>query len=435
MSNYKLTFKLKQHTPIIHFQHDQHGATLRATEVKPKLDRFLIDKLKLTQIIHENGKKKEVPKNEYKKWFINEGKEHLALDYKLRFEPVLNKSYYLFFSFLNNDKKKNLANYIKDNKLINKTDKIDVEVIAPSPYFANNDKVKFNGDSIDSNRSKFEELRYGVLANENISGVITSFNKHKCQVSLNNQTYKDITLLEIVHKVLPEFFLVHNFGTRQNKGFGSFSISSINGKTSSNIVSIEFFKQAGFVFSRKINLGNRRDNRRNIINDKISAIFKKIDNHYKKLKNNPAQNTSAIRDYFSEKGIVWEKPKITKELIKKEKAPSNNYKYVRALLGLAELHDYQQFKKKVKIEHDESNKDKKIERFQSPIMYKVIGNDIYLLVPKQTNLDKIQGKKFWFYTTDKLKDASDDQKLLLPVPTEFDIVDFLNNALKNRSHE
>jgi len=35
---YKLEFTLKQHTPIIHFQHDQDGATLRATEVKPKLD-------------------------------------------------------------------------------------------------------------------------------------------------------------------------------------------------------------------------------------------------------------------------------------------------------------------------------------------------------------------------------------------------------------
>ena len=37
-----LSFKLKQHTPIIHFLPDQPGATLRATELKPKLDKFLI---------------------------------------------------------------------------------------------------------------------------------------------------------------------------------------------------------------------------------------------------------------------------------------------------------------------------------------------------------------------------------------------------------
>lgn len=37
MSDYKLTFKLKQHTPIIHFHHYRHGAVLRASEVKSKL--------------------------------------------------------------------------------------------------------------------------------------------------------------------------------------------------------------------------------------------------------------------------------------------------------------------------------------------------------------------------------------------------------------
>jgi len=43
-SKYNLSFKIKQHTPIIHFQHDQSGATLRASELKPKLDKFLFDK-------------------------------------------------------------------------------------------------------------------------------------------------------------------------------------------------------------------------------------------------------------------------------------------------------------------------------------------------------------------------------------------------------
>ena len=41
-SKFKVEFTLKQHTPIIHFQSDQSGATLRATELKPKFDRFLI---------------------------------------------------------------------------------------------------------------------------------------------------------------------------------------------------------------------------------------------------------------------------------------------------------------------------------------------------------------------------------------------------------
>lgn len=43
MHVFTLRYTLKQHTPLIHFQ-DQEGATLRATELKPKLDRFLREK-------------------------------------------------------------------------------------------------------------------------------------------------------------------------------------------------------------------------------------------------------------------------------------------------------------------------------------------------------------------------------------------------------
>jgi hypothetical protein len=42
-----LTFELQQHTPLIHFQPEQEGAGLRATEVKPKLDRYLKSKLSI----------------------------------------------------------------------------------------------------------------------------------------------------------------------------------------------------------------------------------------------------------------------------------------------------------------------------------------------------------------------------------------------------
>ena len=41
----KLTVILRQHTPLIHFQHYQDNATLRASEVKPQLDRFLLTQL------------------------------------------------------------------------------------------------------------------------------------------------------------------------------------------------------------------------------------------------------------------------------------------------------------------------------------------------------------------------------------------------------
>jgi len=50
MSKFKLEFTLKQHTPLIHFQSNQKGATLRATELKPKLDKFLIEQFQKDNI-------------------------------------------------------------------------------------------------------------------------------------------------------------------------------------------------------------------------------------------------------------------------------------------------------------------------------------------------------------------------------------------------
>ena len=72
MSNnkFKVEFTLKQHTPIIHFQSDQVGATLRATELKPKFDRFLIN------YVFKNDKK------QYQEYLIDKDKN--ALNYKVK---------------------------------------------------------------------------------------------------------------------------------------------------------------------------------------------------------------------------------------------------------------------------------------------------------------------------------------------------------------
>ena len=67
--DFKKTYTLKQQTPIIHFQYAQSGATLRATEVKPKLDAFILKKV---------GEKTAQSEG----WFIGDTE---ALNYKMRF--------------------------------------------------------------------------------------------------------------------------------------------------------------------------------------------------------------------------------------------------------------------------------------------------------------------------------------------------------------
>lgn len=44
-TEFTLQYTLKAHTPMIHFQSQQQGVTLRATEVKPKLDKFITSRL------------------------------------------------------------------------------------------------------------------------------------------------------------------------------------------------------------------------------------------------------------------------------------------------------------------------------------------------------------------------------------------------------
>ena len=58
MNKFKLEFTLKQHTPIIHFQYEQSGATLRSTELKPKFDDYLekVDKTLPFREHHNNQK-------------------------------------------------------------------------------------------------------------------------------------------------------------------------------------------------------------------------------------------------------------------------------------------------------------------------------------------------------------------------------------------
>ena len=41
----KDTVILKQQTPLIHFQAEQEGAALRASELRPKIDKFIINSL------------------------------------------------------------------------------------------------------------------------------------------------------------------------------------------------------------------------------------------------------------------------------------------------------------------------------------------------------------------------------------------------------
>lgn len=69
----KIVFKLKQHTPIVHFEPKLKNSTLRASEVKPALDRFIVEKKCKTNEL------KQINRD----WFIGDA-SFPALNYKMK---------------------------------------------------------------------------------------------------------------------------------------------------------------------------------------------------------------------------------------------------------------------------------------------------------------------------------------------------------------
>lgn len=456
MNPYKLTFKLKQHTPIIHFQHDQHGATLRASELKPKLDKYILMKLgkEADRSLQENeatyNRGYEVAKE--KKWFVGNG-EHPALDYKVMIKISAEVSHYLPMPFISEKRIKFLKEFCK--KEINN----DVNIIAPSPFFANADKIKFNKDNtVDEKSTDIKELKFALFCENDIDGFVLAYKPG---------------LINKVKQSLSDFFLINNFGTRQNKGFGSFSIKKLNIE---EVFPDENNMKTSFLYKSQ-----------NSFSD-FNGLFKFIVDEYQLLKSGksfPIYEKSELFKYFIDKNIRWEKRWIkqkintnrilNKELFWNKKSTpididdknnreynewadkqANDYKYIRALLGLAEQYEYTVFaktkddngnwikatnkkgnyfadsKKKyiVTSKHQPTGKVDKIERFKSPLFFKIIEGNIYLKIDH--SYEEILDEEFEFNA--KLKgDTLGTIKTFgkLKIPSSFDILNFIDKYISS----
>ncbi|MDO4691976.1 MAG: hypothetical protein Q4A64_03775 [Porphyromonadaceae bacterium] len=331
---HKLEFQLTQHTPIIHFQSEYEGATLRASEVKPKLDRYLLRELK----------KEDLNPN----WFISQEKG--ALDYKLRFTLPEGESVqtYLPLSRLNQEK----ANKLK-NDLRNKKELGEVKILPITPYFANEEWL-----------NKREGQPRLAIQVGRVRGEI--YTKHP-------------KLREAIETHLEAFFLLHNFGARQTKGFGSFTLAYLDGMPLSSLrknVADKMLKLE--VVDCLVSKAN------------VPYQMEQIAKFHNKIKTGQREQYSEIRIYSHEQSLEWEKP-IERKLVGLGTEPdtkSYDKRYIRALLGLHGHFEFPQQNKRVTVSHPE------IKRFASPITYKPIKDVVYLIlseVPKE-----LFGAKFAF---------------------------------------
>lgn len=405
---YRKTFHLKQHTPLIHFQHDQAGATLRATEVKPRLDRFIREDLmghlalqpklaKIANIFFGAAADAAVTAAQYRLQIIAPQKE---------------PTYYFFRSGAVKEQDQNALETNLARVAGNSVDA--VEAIGGTQFFANEDKLSRNNRSIE--RGSEGDIRLGVM----YDGV------HQLFLSSRN---KD--LLYLLSYATPYFFLANNFGTRKTKGFGSFTIKDSD-------VELKHIESCFAIVYRKN------------FNGDWKSKLKHINKQYKQLKNKPGTKTeSSLRDYFKEDDPpqFWEKILVTQRIVKgnNDLVDKDGYKdrngypevyeddvrYVRALLGLAELHDYPQPELNVKVKIEDTNGgENAIQRFQSPLLFKVTNSGIYLIAREVP--DQMKNKNFRFYIGDDYE--SSNRKALIRTPASFSITDFLQAKLKGFTH-
>lgn len=193
MDIYKIDIKLKQITPMLHFQGNETDATIRATELKPKLDRFI-----LAWIAHEDNNitwnkealdcenqmfkscLKELVKT-HENWFIDPKSEKIALNYKIRIIP------------------KNPNSNMDVCVEVKKNSQDDSPMV--KEYYGNAGYLLRKSNNI---KSKFHKT---------ITVLIKCF---------------DPDLKDKIIELLPLFMDTTAFGFQQGKGYGNFRVNEIN---------------------------------------------------------------------------------------------------------------------------------------------------------------------------------------------------------------
>lgn len=201
-----LTIKLKQHTPLILFQHDQEGATLRASEVKPKLDKFVLTKLKGSEKYDQGVKEGWIKNKNGKEW----------LDYKMKIE-VKNDDFV--------------------SEIVLKTEKKNNKWIT----FWNSKKtiIKDGKNVIVQKKETTFPFLMANMGGKNAEEDLMNFSYYKkVEITISS---KSVFLSDTIYNNICSFFALNNFGQRQDKGFGSFTVTNI--KKDDQEETIEWLKE------------------------------------------------------------------------------------------------------------------------------------------------------------------------------------------------
>lgn len=374
MNDWQKEYKLVQHTPLIHFQHSEPHACLRATEVKPKLDRFLIEQLE---------KDDRFGDGRWKKWFVGDGSQQ-SFDYMMRITP--------------------------NSEQVERTQSIE-RAIARAEHRPPNANLH------EIHKNYFGNMASGNNIQDTIRETFKESLFYKDGLTLTIRCFIP-ELLTLIDEHIRGFFMMHNFGTRQRKGFGSFTVDintqpnapkgfDLVGKYCPNAyyckldgnVNADALLDAVWVISAFLRSGFNRGEG-NYVRGFVFRYFQR--------EKNPLANDKA----FVKQQVLHN---VYNEATRGEHLhPYGNnvrYRYVRGLLGTNENSRF------CRAPRGETREDRTvhniyihsaegIERFPSPLLFKPIGKFVFILPQKMP--DEIFGSEF--YILEKNQEDEYDRK-------------------------
>lgn len=384
MNDWQKEYKLVQHTPLIHFQHSEPHACLRATEVKPKLDRFLIEQLEEDDRFGDGR---------WKKWFVGDGSQQ-SFDYMMRITP--------------------------NSERVDRTQSIE-RAIARAEHRPPN--------------ASFHEIH------KNYFGNMASEKKREEKKKAIRETFKESLfykdgltltircfipeLLTFIDEHIRGFFMMHNFGTRQRKGFGSFTVDistkpnepkgfDLVGKYCPNAyyckldndVNADALLDAVWVISAFLRSGFNRGEG-NYVRGFVFRYFQR--------EKNPLANDKA---FVKQKVLRNVYDEATRGEHLHPYGNNVRYRYVRGLLGTNENSRFcrdprGETREDLTVHNIYIHSAEGVERFPSPLLFKPIGKFVFILPQKMP--DEIFGSEFYILEKNQEEEydskATSEQKL------------------------
>lgn len=389
----KITFTLKQVTPIIHFKGEKD--TLRGTDLKPRFDKFL------NLVIDEKEKKDLLLKKS------KDNNEQIdAFDYKIKISKIgknLNCNQYL-------KNRKIIGAYFGDlGKSSKDSDKpayelslyknIDVE------FIVNNDRLKAE---IKKWFPKFMIFNtFGTRKNKGYG----YFLPEKC-----NNKFLNITNLESIIKELSDKYCY-----KSKSYLGVYKIDKKCSAEKMLKIIDEFHKklksgynkEPSIMFSKNNKIINEKDFMKTILKINKKYIYKKL-----KGKNNNLE-------------------KILNKEFKTVKKEDNKF-FLRTLLGFPPFYDFNLDSKNKRIDKNDKQLDKfelkscnkngeiddLFERFESPISYIPIPNEGVIILVNYKKIECFRKNRYFIFESELFRNVDiGDNILKVPNEKEYSIWD------------